>query len=103
MATGNRERFGGSQSGRFTCQSEFPRLRFHRRTRTSSTAEAAEKEGLTILWIPLSHSAYKETKIGEYQAASGCSPDHPISSLPGPEQDRVFVAICEEIKALMNA
>ncbi len=65
--------------------------------------EAAEKEGLTILWIPLSHSAYKETKIGEYQAASGCNPDHPISSLPGPEQDRVFVAICEEIKALMNA
>jgi len=65
--------------------------------------EAAEREGLTILWIPLRHSAYRETKIGEYQAAPGCDPDHPLSSLTEPEQDRVFVAVCEEIKALVNA
>ena len=65
--------------------------------------EAAEREGLKILWIPISHSAYRQTKIGDYQAAEGCDPDNPISSLTGPEQDRVFVAVCEEIKALINA
>jgi predicted acylesterase/phospholipase RssA len=65
--------------------------------------EAAETEGLTILWVPLSHSAYRETRIGEYQAAAGCDPDHPISGLPEHEQDRAFVAICEEIKELVNA
>jgi len=65
--------------------------------------EAAEREGLKILWIPISHSAYRETRIGDYQAAAGCDPDHPMSSLSGPEQDRAFVAVCEEIKALINA
>ena len=65
--------------------------------------EAAEREGLKILWIPISHSAYRETRIGDYQAAAGCDPDHPLSSLSGPEQDRAFVAVCNEIKALINA
>ena len=65
--------------------------------------EAAEREGLTILWIPLSHSAYKETKIGEYQAAPGCDPSQPLSSLTQPEQDRALVRVCEEIKTLMRA
>lgn len=65
--------------------------------------EAAESEGLTILWIPLSHSAYRETKIGDYQAAPGCDPDQPLSSLSEPEQDRIFVAVCEEIKRLVGA
>ena len=65
--------------------------------------EAAEREGLKILWIPISHSAYRETKIGGYQAAKGCDPAHPISSLSESEQDRAFVAVCEEIKALINA
>ena len=65
--------------------------------------EAAEREGLKILWIPISHSAYRETRIGDYQAADGCDPAHPVSSLSGPEQDRAFVAVCEEIKALINA
>ncbi len=76
---------------------------------TSSSVTAIEIEcgwkssERTFLWVPLSHSAYKETKIGEYQAAAGCDPDNPISSLPEHEQDRVFDAICEEIKELIYA
>jgi predicted acylesterase/phospholipase RssA len=64
--------------------------------------DAAESRGLTILWVPLRHSAYKETEIARYQAASGCDPSHPLSSLPEHEQDRVFLALCEEIKELMS-
>jgi hypothetical protein len=67
-----------------------------------SLLEAAENRDLTILWIPLTHSGYKKTDIAQYQAASGCDPSRPLSSLPKHEQDRVFRDLCEEITALMN-
>jgi small GTP-binding protein len=57
---------------------------------------AAEKEGLTILWVAVSHSMYKETPIAEYQAAS--DPSKPLDSLSPAEANRVMVRICEQIK-----
>jgi internalin A len=40
---------------------------------------AAENEGLTILWIPVSASGYKKTKIKDYQATH--PPSEPLDSL----------------------
>lgn len=62
--------------------------------------EAAEGEGLTILWVPVSDSLYKETEIAEYQAAS--DPSMPLDSLSSAEANRVMVRICEQIKDAAN-
>jgi hypothetical protein len=62
--------------------------------------EAAEKDGLTIVWVPISASSYKETEIANYQAAH--DPSQPLDSLSLAEQNRAFVEICQKIKAALN-
>ncbi|NEZ60803.1 COR domain-containing protein [Adonisia turfae] len=59
--------------------------------------DAAEHHGLTIIWIPISHSLYSETKIEKYQAAH--SPNYPLDSLNSAEQNQAWVSICKKIKA----
>lgn len=58
--------------------------------------DAAEKDGLTILWIAVSDSMYKETEIADYHAAN--DPSKPLDSLSSPEANRVMLRICEKIK-----
>ncbi len=60
---------------------------------------AAEQGGLTILWVPVSHSMYKETDIFNYQAAH--QPSEPLDTLEPHECNRVLVEICEKIKKAM--
>jgi internalin A len=63
--------------------------------------DAAKAKGVTILWIPISHSSYKEMDFSKYQAAH--DPKHPLNSLSNHEQDRVLVQICQEIKRIVTA
>jgi AAA domain-containing protein/TIR domain-containing protein len=60
---------------------------------------AAEKEGLVIVWVAISASAYSETDIKNYQAAN--DPDKPLSRLRVADQDAALVKLCKEIKALI--
>jgi hypothetical protein len=60
----------------------------------------AQAKGLTIIWIPLSFSSYRETEIEKYQAAH--PPNQPIDSLSSAEQNRAWVDICKQIKATAN-
>jgi AAA-like domain/TIR domain len=62
--------------------------------------EAAEKEGLTILWVAVSSSLYKVTKIADYQSAN--SPVEPLDSLPSSRVNQVLVSIAEEIQAILS-
>ncbi|MHC0061336.1 leucine-rich repeat domain-containing protein [Nostoc sp. UIC 10890] len=57
---------------------------------------AAEQEGLTIFWIPISASSYKKTDIQEYQAAH--PPDKPLDTLSKAECNQAWVKICEEVE-----
>ena len=59
---------------------------------------AAEREGLKILWVPVSYSAYSETPIAEYQAVA--EPAKPLKSLSQAEQDRVLVEMGHQLKAV---
>jgi hypothetical protein len=59
--------------------------------------KAAQDEGVTIIWIPLSASLYKETPIASYQAA--CDPTRPLDSLSPAKRQAALVSICEKIKA----
>jgi hypothetical protein len=61
-----------------------------------SLLKAAEREGLTILWVAVRPSMYKETVIEEYQAAN--DPARPLSKLLGAKRDEELVKICEQIK-----
>ena len=61
---------------------------------------AAEKEGLVILWVYLSSCLYDETEIGDYQAARDIS--KPLDSLTPAEQGSVLTDVCRQIKAATN-
>ena len=55
-----------------------------------------EKDGLTILWIAVRYSLYKETEIEKYQAVN--NPSKPLESLTRAQLNKVLVQIAEIIK-----
>jgi hypothetical protein len=57
---------------------------------------AAEKEGLTILWVAVSASLYKETEIAKYQAVN--VPSEPLDGLTRAQLNKALVQIAEKIK-----
>lgn len=57
---------------------------------------AAEKEGVKILWVAVSHCLYEETEIKDYHAVN--NPNRPLDSLPPDEQKQVLADICRKIK-----
>ncbi|WP_392533729.1 leucine-rich repeat protein [Nostoc sp. C117] len=57
---------------------------------------AAEEEGLTIFWIPISASSYRKTDIEKYQAAH--PPSKPLDTLNKAERNQAWVKICEEVE-----
>jgi len=59
--------------------------------------DAAEKKGLTILWIAVSASLYDETLIAKYKALN--NPARPLDTLSSAERNQVLVKICQQIKA----
>src|SRR5581483_1527501 len=58
--------------------------------------KAAEKEGVTILWVAVSHCLYQYTEIAPYQAVN--NPAEPLSSLTPTKRDRELARICKVIK-----
>jgi hypothetical protein len=60
--------------------------------------EAANKAGLTVVWIAVGDSLYEETEITEYQAAN--DPGRPLNSLAEAEVDRELVRIAKKLNAL---
>jgi internalin A len=59
--------------------------------------DAAEAQGLTIIWIPLSFSSYEETEIEKYQSVH--PPNQPLDSLNSAQENQAWVKICKVIKA----
>ena len=65
-----------------------------------SLLNAAQKDGLVILWVNLSSCLYEETEIKDYQAAHDIS--KPLDRLALSEQNAVLVDVCRKIKAAAN-
>ena len=63
--------------------------------------EAAQKEGLIILWVAVSASAYAETAIKDYQAVN--DPEKPLDTLKPAALNRELVRICELIKPAISS
>ncbi|MGF1536377.1 MAG: COR domain-containing protein, partial [Elainellaceae cyanobacterium] len=59
--------------------------------------DAAEREGLKIVVIPIGYCTYEESEVGKYQAMHPV--DQPLSSLSEPEQEAALVGIARYIKA----
>ncbi|MCP3956246.1 MAG: TIR domain-containing protein [bacterium] len=57
--------------------------------------EAAEEEGLKIIWVPVTYSLYEETPIAKYQAALDAS--KPLESLSGTELSRAMLKLAKTI------
>jgi hypothetical protein len=62
---------------------------------------AAEQEGLKVIWVPVGYCLYEETEIEQYQAVH--NPSQPLESLKGAKLNQVLVQICAEIKAASTA
>ena len=61
--------------------------------------QAAQKEGLTILWVAVSACAFTETEIKDYQAAN--DPTKPLDTLKSSRLNGELVRICELIKSAL--
>src|ERR1700676_4359498 len=61
----------------------------------------AERGGVTILWVPIYASAYKQTALEKYQAV--LDPNKPLGSLSKAKRNETWVKICEEIERAVNA
>lgn len=59
--------------------------------------EAAEKQGLVILWVCVSTCLYEETEIKDYQAAHDIS--KPLDILTPAQQNAVLANVCRKIKS----
>jgi hypothetical protein len=57
--------------------------------------EEAEKERLTIVWVAVSPSGYKNTSLVNYQA--GHDPERPLNAMTEPEWQAKIVGIAEKI------
>lgn len=62
--------------------------------------KAAQEDGLRIIWVPVSASAYRATEIQHYQAAS--NPKEPLNTLDPGILDQELVRICELIESSMT-
>ena len=58
--------------------------------------QAAKRDALKVVWVPISFSAYEETPINQFQAIH--PPSEPLDTLAGPKQNKAFVEICKKIK-----
>ena len=56
---------------------------------------------LTVVWIPVSASAYEATPLKNFQAAH--DPGRPLSALPKSKQEAAMVAISKRIAAAVDA
>jgi hypothetical protein len=57
--------------------------------------EAAEKQGLIILWVPVKASLYMRSAVAEYQAA--INPSQPLESLSSADVNKKLVEIATKI------
>ena len=80
---------------------EFLASDFIATTELPQLLQSAEKQGLTIIWVPVRPSAYRLSPIGEYQAAY--SPATPLSGLSPKKRDAAMVEIAEKIGAAASA
>jgi hypothetical protein len=60
----------------------------------------ADEHGVTILWVPVRDSAYKQTPLTNYQAV--IDPMKPLARMNTPKRDQAWVKICDEIKKAVN-
>jgi len=62
--------------------------------------DAALKEGVKIIWIPISYCLYDETEIGEYQAVH--NPNQPLDALSPADLNQALVKISKIIKTAVT-
>jgi TIR domain len=62
--------------------------------------DAQSRDGLRIIWVPVSASAYAVTPIKSFQAAS--DPARPLDTLTAARRNQLWVEICEAIVAAME-
>ena len=59
---------------------------------------AAQKNGVTILWLPVSYCVYKDTDVAKYQPVT--DPEKPLTTRTRAERDEVYTALVERIREI---
>lgn len=60
--------------------------------------QAAEKGGLTVVCLHISHCLHEETEVGKYQAVN--DPSQTLDLLSTGERNKILAKICRDIKVL---
>jgi hypothetical protein len=97
---GNRGCPRRGQGGGLAGKSKLPWIDFIADNELPPLLNAAEKEGLVILWVYLSSCLYDETEIRDYQAAHDIA--KPLDSLTPAKQNAILVDVCRKIEATAN-
>jgi hypothetical protein len=63
--------------------------------------DAARADGLTVLWVAVSHSMYQFTDIADEQALN--DPKKPLDALTSAKLNQEMVRICKRIKEAMDS
>jgi hypothetical protein len=66
-----------------------------------SLLQAAEKEGLVILWLCLGHCLYRETELHRFQAVH--DPSRPLSSRGRAQWEKVLVDLGQRVKEAIQS
>jgi TIR domain len=75
---------------------EFLASEFITRVELPKLLRAAERDGLTVLWVAVKHSLYRLTAIAHYQAAN--DPAKPLTALSRSNRDKELLRICDKIE-----
>ena len=59
---------------------------------------AADKDGATILWLPVSFCLYEDTGVAKYQAIT--DPKNPLAKRSAADRDEMYMELAKRIKEL---
>lgn len=93
---------GEARVGLLLVSGNFLASRFIQEIELRKIFEAAQQRQLSVFWVPLSASMFKTVGLDKWQAAPGCTPEHPLDSLSESEKQRAIVAVCNAITEEMG-
>lgn len=57
----------------------------------------AERQALSLYWVPVRASLSENAGLKQWQAAPGCNPERPLDRMKRPEREQVIVDVCRKI------
>jgi serine/threonine protein kinase len=97
-----RKALNEARVGLLLVSANFLASRFIQEVELREILQAAEASELKLFWVPLSAAMFDRVGLKQWEAAPGCTPDHPLNSLSEHERQKAIVAVCSAIYDCMG-